>query len=208
MDALKKSCLFVICLLIAFVGAAQTVKVENGIAFSALAGNLYGKTIPSYQFSIGMDYCERRWFDFSSNIGFSGRGGCEEVPFTAADGSLTSMESVTLRLRYLTLNTLFRFKYTEGRWTVYAGAGPGLGVKLDERFICSDSELSPIAQGNGVDLIYGMDCVCGGYYGLGKFRLGLNFCYHWAFNKVYESIANVGVRGHTFSLSLMLGYAF
>lgn len=208
MDALKKSCLFVICLLIASVGAAQTVKVENGIAFSALTGNLYGKRILSYQFSIGMDYCERRWFDLSSNIGLVSKGGCEEVPYMDAFGDLVSMEFIDLRFRYLTMNTLFRFKYTEGRWTVYAGAGPNLGVRLNTHFICSDSDLFSIAQGNGADVIYGMDCVCGGYYELGKFQFGLNFCYPWTFNKVYKSIADAWVRDRTFSLGLALGYAF
>ena len=195
------------CLLVAQVAVAQVVWMENGVSLSSLRGDWFTGNTAQYQFKVGADYCDRGWFDLSSGIGLSGRGGREDVPFTDKLGELVSTEHVDLLFRYLTVNTLFRVKFTEGRWTVYAGAGPRLDFKVGTRFDSSHPDV-PVWEGNeGKKVLYGLDCVCGLKCALGKMHVGLNFCYPWAAGKTYTDLAGKGYRDRIFTLGLVLGYA-
>ena len=203
----KRFCWAFACLLAAQVAVGQVVWMENGVSLSSLRGDRYSGKMALYQFKVGVDYCDKGWFGLSSAVGLLGRGGREDVTFTNAAGGLESMEHVNLQLRYLAMNTVFRVKFTEGRWTVYAGAGPRLDIKVGDRIAHSHPGLSDWEGNEGKDVLYGLDCVCGLTCAVGKMRVGLNFCYPWAADKAYTNLAGVAQRDRTFTLGLVLGYA-
>jgi hypothetical protein len=60
---------------------AQTIRLENGAAFTSLKGNedfSIGVMRP-YQIALGVSYLDRGWFNLSSQAGYIRKGGKEKV---------------------------------------------------------------------------------------------------------------------------------
>lgn len=202
---MKRFILYLLFATIVQTGMAQIIKIDNGVAISSLSGDFSHKIYP-YQVLISAEYCDKGWFNLTSGIGKITKGGKEEIPFTTEEGYTYSYEHINLYMDYLTFNTTFDLKYTKNRFTVYLGAGPRIDIKLKTRHSYSYSEFSTFTQGETNNLIYGINCVGGIRYLIGKIQLGINAGYLPSFNKPYTGLDQIKVSDKTFTLGLSVGY--
>ena len=98
-----------ICFLLFNYISAQTIKIEQGVAVSSLDGynvsgtDLFDENITPYQIAIGIDYCENKWWNLSSNIGFITKGGKSTVSMLDENGNLIE-KAGDVKLRIIMLH--------------------------------------------------------------------------------------------------------
>lgn len=201
---MKKTVFILLFVLMAQMGISQILKVENGISISSLNKDFDHKIRP-YQFMMDVEYCDKGWFNISSGIGKLTKGGSRGIPITTEDG-YTSYGNINLYVDYLTLNSTFDVKYVKNKFVLYLGAGPRIDIKLKTRYTHSIDELSPLADGGTVNLIYGINCICGVRYLINRVQLGLNAGYLSSFNEMYTGLDKKKVSDKTFTVGVSVGY--
>lgn len=211
-----KSCVWLVCALSCIVAVgkvqAQVVTVENGFSITSMKNVKLGvdKVYP-YQMSVGMQYMDKGWYNLSSNIGYTRRGGQEKIPYFSISGE-QQKDCITYKdkLHYLTLSTTFDIKKTSrDGYTFFLGVGPRLDFKLkavettyaDFDDGVSEYEPTKVNLHGYHPVLFGLKCVGGIRKDIGNMQLGLNIAYLPSFTRLTS-----GVRDKTFTFGLSLGY--
>jgi hypothetical protein len=181
---------------------AQTIRLENGVAFTSLKGDggfSVGAMRP-YQIALGVSYLDKGWFNFSSQAGYIRKGGKEKVliynnPSASADYIYERMGA-----DYVSVNTTFQLKRNVRNETYYVGVGPRADFKVNDvfTFIGDAPKSKPV--------LYGLKCEAGFDYTIHKLLLGINFSYLPTFNKQIDPGYNIAFRDQTFTLGFVVGY--
>lgn len=211
----KKNCVWLVCILLCMsVGVkGQVIRVDGGVAFSKLKAkgipinSIYSDAVRPFQMSVGLEYCDKDWFNLSSSIGYLRKGGSMNVGISDNVGDVTEYFDY---IDYLTVNTLFNMKRSVRRETYYVGVGPRLDFKMGARSTCSAlPELEPTMK-DARAVVFGLKCELGFWYDLNEhYRIGANFSYLPSFTKAWVSPAEdskMKIGDRTFTLGLSLGY--
>lgn len=188
----KIFCLF--CVLFLSTGVyAQTLYVENGVAFSSLKG-LYDETLCKYQMSAGVYYLNRNWSFLSSSLGFLQKGGKYTYWYA---------ESINQRYRchhsevvkYITANTLYNVKYDWENVMLYGGIGPQLAINV------GDNEIADYDRVKRVN--YSLKTIIGINYHLNSCLIGGSISYLPTLGHIFQ---NRSGNDKTIMVSLFVGY--
>lgn len=209
-----KSCVWLVCALSCIIAVgkvqAQVVTVENGFSITSMKNAKLGmnKVYP-YQMSVGMLYMDKGWYNLSSNIGYTRRGGQEKIIYSPT-GEQQSHIIYKNKLHYLTISTTFDVKkISHDGYTFFLGVGPRLDFKLKAvettytDFKDDVNEYEPTKQNlHGYHpVLFGLKCVGGIRKDFGNMQLGFNIAYLPSFTRLIS-----GVRDKTFTFGLSLGY--
>jgi hypothetical protein len=199
-----KAGLYVGIVFLCFAARAQvqTIRLENGIAFTSLKGNggfSVGVMRP-YQAALGMSYLDRGWFNLSSQAGYIRKGGKEKVLIYDDPSAPANHIYMRMGADYVSVNTTFQLKRSVRNETYYVGAGPRVDFKVNDVFSFTDDALK------SKPVLYGLKCEAGFDYTIHKLLLGLNFSYLPAFNKQIDPGYELTLRDRTFTLGFVVGY--
>lgn len=216
-----KSWMWMVCLLVGFTSVvdAQMIKVEGGAAFSRLktrgleGSQVFDKAVRPFQLSVGLEYCEKDWFNLSSSVGYLRGGGRYDVPYYEEAGIQHSKIEVRDYIDYITINTVFNVKRSVRRETYYVGVGPRVDFRVGTAESLTGTSLDELGlEETDLDtnpIVLGLKCEVGFWYTItDHFRLGANFSYLPSFTNAFSSPVASDVRfySQTFTLGLSLGY--
>jgi hypothetical protein len=113
---MKKIGLLLIGLTIAIFANGQTLKIQGGTSISKLEweafnNTFFDQTLIGYSIFAGIDYFDKKYFNFSSNIGMVRRGGKDEIQFFDEHALPIGYKTEKATLDYLSINTTFDVKY-------------------------------------------------------------------------------------------------
>ena len=214
---MKKTGLLVIGLIIAILTNGQTIKIQGGTSISKLDWELkginvdpfYKETLIGYSFFAGMDYFDKKYFNFSSNIGMIRKGGKDEIQLTDQYGELTG-QTITEKptLDYLSINTMIDLKYPiKEIVSPFISFGPRFDYLVSSsKHFDTLKEIDEL-KSTSIGLLLG-----GGLkYDISSLQFGLRADYYLDFTKVANwTIENTGNGGevtvNTFTINLIIGY--
>jgi hypothetical protein len=177
---------------------AQTVKVENGLAFSKLNHTL-GKCLVTYSPFIGVDYCMHKNWNLSNEIGILNKGG---IISNGADENGVLQNDIDINLYYLHLNALFCYKLSIHKTTFYGSIGPKADILLSKKLpfgYFSDYSFNKIN--------YGLKPSVGFSESLNqKLSVGLKLSYLIDFNKAANS-STATLKSSTYLLTSSITYS-
>ncbi|MDR1202019.1 MAG: hypothetical protein LBL58_10385 [Tannerellaceae bacterium] len=184
---------------------AQTIKLENGMAFTSLKGNegISVGVMRPYQIALGVSYLDREWFNLSSQVGYIRKGGKDKIPVSNGDQSApTDHVYMKMGADYVSANTTFQLKRNVRNETYYVGAGPRVDFKVNNvsSFVGIDDVLK------SKQVLYGLKCEAGFDYTIRKLLLGVNFSYLPTFNKQVDPGYEITFRDQSFTLGFVVGY--
>jgi hypothetical protein len=208
---MKKIGLLLIGLTITIFANGQIVKVQGGTSISKLDWKLQGqnrglfdKTLIGYSIFAGIDYFDKQYFNFSSNMGMVRKGGKMEVQFVDEIGLPIQTLISKSTLDYLSINTMIEFKYRIKKTiTPFIGFGPRFDYLL---YTSKDFEFDDV-KNVSTGLILG-----GGLkYDISILQFGLRADYYLDFIKIAEwSTENNRFGGeisaNVFTINLSVGY--
>lgn len=210
----NKSCVWLVCMLlcIAVKGNAQVITLENGFGITSMrAKKASTNKVYPYQMSLGYQYLDKGWYNLSSNIGYTRRGGQVKIPYNSITGAEWSGRITEKdKLHYLTLSTTFDIKKTSrDGYTFFIGVGPRLDFNLksvvttysDFDDTVSDYKSTKEKLDGIHPVLFGLKCVGGIRKDFRNMQLGFNIAYLPSFTCLSD-----GIRDRTFTFGLSLGY--
>ena len=210
----NKSCVWLVCMLlcIAVKGNAQVITLENGFSITSMrAKKASTNKVYPYQMSLGYQYLDKGWYNLSSNIGYTRRGGQVKIPYNSITGSEWSGRITEKdKLHYLTLSTTFDIKKTSrDGYTFFIGMGPRLDFNLksvvttysDFDDTVSDYKSTKEKLDGIHPVLFGLKCVGGIRKDFRNMQLGVNIAYLPSCTRLSD-----GIRDRTFTFGLSLGY--
>jgi hypothetical protein len=212
---MKKAGLLFMGLMMAILANGQIIKVQGGTSISRLDWNLKGITVPTayresligYSLFAGIDYFDKQYVNFSSNVGLVRKGGKDEVPLTSIDGIPYLNLTTKPTLDYFSVNTMIDLKYRIKETTPFISFGPRYDYLIKHSMHFDQLKEVTEINRNTFGLIFG-----GGLkYDYFNFQFGLRADYYLDFNKIAEwTIESNGVTGEvsakTYTINLTIGY--
>lgn len=95
--------------------------------------NLLEENLYSYSGALGVDYWEHKYFYLSSEIGYTKRGGKQQLQVLDSITNPIGKEYKSEVIKYLHFNTTFRFRYSINRLYFFVGVGPTIDILLGEQ---------------------------------------------------------------------------
>jgi hypothetical protein len=181
---------------------AQTIKLENGVAFTSLKGNedfSIGVMRP-YQVTLGVSYLDKGWFNLSSQAGYIRKGGKEKILVYDSEYFAPINTYMKMGADYVSVNTTFQLKRNVQNETYYVGAGPRVDFKVNDVFTFLDDAIK------SKPVLYGLKCEVGFDYTIHRLLLGVNFSYLPTFNRQVDTGYDLTFRNQTFTLGFVVGY--
>jgi hypothetical protein len=209
----------------------QTLNLQLGASFSKLFNRIIWKeyedelylnnNLTGFNATAGIDYCDHKYFNLSSNVGFLQKGGKDTVYSYDAYGNIDSIAPYIYRFNYITLNTGFVFKVPIKHSLIpYIIAGP----RLD--YLVSYQEKNHWGQIESMEscwklnrFIFGLLTGVGINYKINKLELGVVFNYYINFNKIWDwdqfehvELHDTGLdrtftlSDRTFTINFQIGY--
>jgi hypothetical protein len=190
-----------------------TLKFQGGMTFSKMDWKAYSEeqlfkfSVPGLYCSAGLDYCDRRRFNISSNIGYIRKGGLNKYMITDPTG--IGFKSDHLKLDYITFNTSFDYKILADRFaTPYLSVAP----RIDYLAHYSKELLRNLDEHNNLNRVgLGLNVGLGVKYSVERIELGLRADYLFNFSKVGTFTNELTktlstVNDKTYMVSLTCGY--
>ena len=179
---------------------AQVVKLENGVAISAINSgdfDILDKHITTYSVLVGMDYWEKKTFYLSGALGYLKKGGREENDLLPEDS-----RNVKESWDYIHLNTTIRFPFQlKNNSHFFIGAGP----KLDF-LVGSDEFESPLYDSYNMNSVsFGAKGELGFVQDFDRIRAGINFSYLYDLSKA-GGTEFIDFKNNVYQIMLSLGY--
>ena len=178
------------------------IKLDNGFSFSSFQSspsiNILENTNTNYSALLGIDFSQKKWFYFSSQIGYIRIGGNE-----TNNGLIgTSNYKLSENSDYIHLNTTFRIATKRPGLNVYAGVGPYFNVLVSSKkfqgdFFKNDYEFKQLYAGGKTEVGITQD--------LHKIRVGLNGSYMFNLSTTASTPA-LQLNNNTFLAMLSVGY--
>lgn len=198
---------------------AQNIEVSGGISKSifdlttlerfhsddgsySIKHHLLPEPYYSYNFNVGVEYINKKYFSLVSNIGVIKRGGVNTNNEHGVSPRTSKNNEVVLET--VTINTLARLKATNKYFTLFIGAGPRIdymynidGHTWDEKPV---DELINIIN-------YGIDIESGINFTFSNFIIGLKVIRNIIMRDVYLNLERHQSQNiYTNSVNLTLGY--
>jgi hypothetical protein len=209
--AITLTAFVVLLLLVPLASAAQLLNLQFGPSFSKLDSRIgrmpttfLDQTRIDPSVFIGVEYLEKRYWSISSNIGYVRKGGKEPWANVDSSGNVISTSTASETFDYLSVNTLFNFKFPiKERWTPYVSVGPRIDflVNHDHTFQYFD-DLGFLQRES-----YGVVAAIGLRYTFSTFLLGVRAEHLYNFNH----LASDGLETNdtnTSIISLTIGARF
>ena len=181
---------------------AKYFKLDNGFSFSSFQSspsiNILENTNTNYSALLGIDFSQKKWFYFSSQIGYIRIGGNE-----TNNGLIgTSNYKLSENSDYVHLNTIFRIATKRPGLNVFAGVGPYFNILVSSKkfqgdFYKNDYEFKQLYAGGKTEIGITQD--------LHKIRVGLNGSYMFNLSTTASTSA-LQLNNNTFSAMLSVGY--
>jgi hypothetical protein len=140
----------VLLLVLPLASSAQLLNLQLGASFSKL-NSVIGRMPTSFldqtridpSVYIGVEYLENKYWSISTNLGYVRKGGKEPWSNVDSAGNVISTSTASETFNYLSVNTLFNFKYPiRERWTPFIGVGPRMDflISHDHTFQYFDNQ--------------------------------------------------------------------
>ena len=211
---MKKIGLLLIGLIITIFANGQIVKIQGGTSISKLEWKLndavafFEKTLIGYSIFAGIDYFDKQYFNFSSNIGMVRKGGKEKIQLFDQYGSPLNTLIEKATLDYFSMNTTVDLKYRiKETISPFISFGPRFDYLLNCNKHIDALRESDEFKSTSIGLILG-----GGLkYDISNLQFGLRADYYLDFTKIADwPIENTESRGevsvNTFTVNLTVGY--
>jgi hypothetical protein len=208
-----------ICLAMIMTGSfGQTLNLRFGPSFSNLNWNksgaddyIFDEGIIGFNFLLGLDYLDFRYFNLTSNIGILQKGGTGSLTDLQNPEGITESSATTI-LNYVTFNTMFVAKLpVKDRVVPFIHIGPRLDylVSYSQTFNLF-SQFTETDQLNKT--MYGLVAGAGVDFKIKRFKIGIVVDYYKNFNKIVDYTSDSGktdqIDDHTFTLNFQAGYKF
>lgn len=173
---------------------------------------MFNKNVIGFDASLGIEYLNFKYFNLSSGLGFTQKGGKDSLMVTGAQGENGSMAEFKIRLNYLTLNTVVELKVPIRDFiTPYVLIGPRLDYLISyKEGANSIKQFDEIGKVN--KFIYGIITGAGINFKIKKIQLGIVFDYYFNINKLVDYTSDKGVSNKisdiTYTLNFLVGYRF
>jgi len=199
------------CMIVVFISLihcslrSQVIRVNNGISISSFTSgkvDVLNHKINLYAVILGMDYLDKPFYNLSTEVGYIGIGGLDEVLVVGNISDLTDKIKLKEYKKYVHLNTTFRLKYTKYPYNAYLGLGPKLDIlTANNKFNYIGYEMYELNN-----FVYGFKSELG-INRLFENRLlcGLNISYFYHLNHFAKSSINK-LGNTTFAITLAIGY--
>ena len=210
-----KKILFISALLMTCLSYGQVIKIQGGISATRLKWmnkdrqlDHYPEVGAGYSSFIGLDYGEKKFYNFSANIGMLRKGGEKSFWITDDYGVTTKKITFKATLDYLTVNSVINLVFPlKSPLRPFLSIGPRFDylVKYSKEFdIGMDSNLMKSYS-------YGLITAIGLKYYYKKLMFGVQYDYYINFNKIADwpaSPDNFGasITNHTFTYNVSIGY--
>jgi len=215
---MKRNILVVFLLLLNLAVCGQkTITLQAGVslskmnAYNSMTDELgYEEPLTGFNASLGIEYPDRKYFFFSTKLGFIQKGGKDHVKVVNNSENETGTIKVITRLNYVTLNTAANFQYPLKEVIIpYIFIGPQLGY-----LISYWENVSFIQQFDDYGLVQrirlGMIAGGGIKTKINKWEIGTVITYDYGFFKLVDDTSGWGVRNkmtdNAFTLNLQIGY--
>ncbi len=214
-----KNIILSICFGMIMAGSfGQTLNLRFGPSFSDLNWNksgadkyIFDEGIIGFNFLLGLDYLDYKYFNLTSNLGVVQKGGTGSLnPLQFPEG--LSETTATTVLNYVTFNTMFEAKLPVKDLVVpFIHIGPRLDylVSYSQTFNLF-SQFTETDQLNKT--MYGLIAGAGIDFKIKRFKVGIVFDYYKNFNKIVDYTSDTGksdqIDDHTCTLNLQVGYKF
>jgi Outer membrane protein beta-barrel domain len=188
---MKTRLLFFSLLIIVVTSHGQTIFLKFGPSFSKLIWNnsivydeVFDKSIIGFDAIAGINYLNFKYFNLISEAGNIQKGGSKATMGCVSIGNNHEIARNTIRLNFLTINTVFNLKIPIKEWTEpYIFAGPRIDYLLsyseNEDFIKHFDEAKELNK-----VSYGLILGGGINFKVKRFQLGLVFDYYLTMNKL------------------------
>lgn len=215
---MKRNILVVFLLLLNLAVCGQkSITLQAGASLSKMNAHnpwsdelSYEEPLTGFNASLGIEYPDRKYFFFSTKLGFIKKGGKDHVKAINNSENETGTIEVMTRLNYITLNTAANFQYPlKGVIIPYVFIGPQLGY-----LISYWENVSFIQQFDDYGLVQrirlGMIAGGGIKTKINKWEVGTVITYDYGFFKLVD--ASLGWEGknkmtdNAFTLNLQIGY--
>lgn len=183
---------------------AQVLNVESGVAFAKAS---YNKAFHPFYISAGLDYLDRGWFNLSSMVGVSRHGYKNDIVVNDVGGNFVEFNNVRSGT-YLTLTTLFDVKKTTvDGFTLYAGVGPRLDIKVGDGVSDVNSQEEEMLREAEpfTPVLFGLRCEVGVKKRFNNIEVGVVGSYQPTFTHLVKN--NSLFKERSFTLGITLGYA-
>jgi hypothetical protein len=178
------------------------IKLDNGFSSSSFQSkpdlDILENTNTNYSALLGIDFAQKKWFYFSSQIGYVRIGGNE-----TNNGLIgTPNYKLSENSDYIHLNTTFRVATKRPGLNVYAGVGPYVSILVSSKnfkgdFFKDGYQFKQVYTGGKTEIGFTQD--------LQKIRFGLNGSYMFNVSPTATTGA-LNINSHTFLATLSLGY--
>jgi hypothetical protein len=212
---MKKYLLFISALFIITLSYGQVIKIQGGISmtrlkwiYKSLQMDMYPDVFPGYTAFVGLDFGEKKFYNFSANTGLIRKGGEKEVWLVNDFGDKLGKTKVKATLDYLTVNTTINLKFPlKSRFKPFLSIGPRFDYLVKYSYQFNKGMDSNLMKSYSYGLIVGI----GLKYEYKKFMFGVQDDYYLNFNKIADwpvQANNVGGRitNYTFTSNLSIGY--
>lgn len=179
---------------------SQIIKINNGINFSHLSSkniSILNKNISSYASTIGIDFCERKLYFLTGEIGYISVGGKE-----FNDGLAGEYRNIKEKFNYIHSNITFNVKtsFSNDNVHLFIGMGPYMNIHIGG----NPSFKSNLYKDYNLRKLYLGGKLTGGLYkDINQFRIGVNANYLLDITKIaYSEYANIKSKSLLFNLSI------
>ena len=164
----------------------------------------YHKTSVGYSIFAGLEYYNKKYYNFSTNIGFIRKGGKGQAIFTDHNGDPMGETSIGIGLHYISINTTIDFKYPIRNGIIpFITIGPRFDYLLFYRneFLDSYEKYGILEKQN-----LGFNGGCGLKFDFNKIRLGMRTDYYFNFKKIIDNTEMGVIEDRTFTLNFSIGF--
>lgn len=182
---------------------AQSLYIDNGIAISKSKSDIFGtgETSITYSPMLGIDYLNHYHWNLTNEIGFITKGNI--VSNWVDNNGITIIDQI--KLHYIQIDALFRYKVHVNTFTIYAGIGPKFDILVSK----STKYQQYLKEYDFNSINYGVKPVFGILHTKNKLSLGLNFSYLVNFNCLAENRAiYLKFNNDTYRVAASIGYTF
>lgn len=175
--------IFFFALTISAISYGQTINIQAGTSLANLEWKVDGnedlvncETMVGYSVLVGMNYLDKKYFNFSTNLGLIRKGGQIDADNTNDMGDNEGTATIKAKLDYFTVNTTLDIKYPlNDNFTPFISVGPHFDFLMSHSYTFDEiDDMDALETYN-----YGLLLGCGLKYDLPKIQIGIRADYYF-----------------------------